>query len=143
MTSSSTDTRFADRPLNRCTACRQDFTSLRLFEAHRIGDHALDFPGHDHGRRCLDIEEMQAKGWEQDDKSRWLDPEKDTITRLVQERASFFPQGAYGDAPQPRRPSPDLYPENPPHPDNESWVANWKKERTATSALRTWLEENA
>jgi hypothetical protein len=74
MVASVTDPRFAHRPRNGCGACRQDFTSLRLFEAHRVGDHALDWPEHDNGRRCLDIEEMQAKGWTQDEKGRWYDP---------------------------------------------------------------------
>jgi hypothetical protein len=68
------DPRFAHRPLNGCGRCHQDFTSLELFDRHRVGDHALDWPEHENGRRCLDAEEMAAKGWEQDDKERWLDP---------------------------------------------------------------------
>ena len=68
------DPRFTHRPRNGCGACRADLTSLRLFEAHRIGDHALDFSEHENGRRCLDAEEMLARGWERDAKGRWHDP---------------------------------------------------------------------
>lgn len=72
--SSGSDPRFPHRPLNGCGACRQDFTSLRLFEAHRVGEHALHGPEHENGRRCLVIEEMQSLGWEQNEKGRWFDP---------------------------------------------------------------------
>jgi hypothetical protein len=68
------DERFAHRPLNGCGVCQTDFTSLRLFEAHRVGDHALDWAEDENGRRCLDVEERQALGWRQDDKGRWFDP---------------------------------------------------------------------
>jgi hypothetical protein len=52
-----------------------DFTSLRLFDAHRVGSYAYDWsPDHEDGRRCLDADEMQALGWQQDDKGRWYDP---------------------------------------------------------------------
>jgi hypothetical protein len=71
------------RPANFCSACGQDFTSVSLFDRHRVGVHAytyseglaLDPPVED-GRRCLDAEEMQAKGWELDARSRWVDPAK-------------------------------------------------------------------
>ena len=70
------DQRFRRKPQNGCSSCRQDFTSLRLFDLHHVGEHALDWPEHEKGRRCLDIEEMQARGWEQDEKRRWVDPER-------------------------------------------------------------------
>jgi hypothetical protein len=76
------DPRFPNRPLNGCGACHADFTSLRLFEAHRVGDHALDWPEHEKGRRCLDIEEMTEKGWEQDGKGRWFDPVRRDQARI-------------------------------------------------------------
>jgi hypothetical protein len=68
------DPRFAHRPLNGCGGCHTDFTSLRLFDAHRVGDHALTWPEHENGRRCRDAEEMTEKGWQQDDRGRWFDP---------------------------------------------------------------------
>jgi hypothetical protein len=68
------DPRFPHRPLNGCGECRADFTSLRLFEAHRVGDHALDYLEHEDGRRCLDVIEMAKRGWLQDAKGRWSDP---------------------------------------------------------------------
>jgi hypothetical protein len=81
MVASVTDPRFAHRPRNGCGACRQDFSSVELFDRHRVGEHSLDYPAHDNGRRCLDIEEMQAKGWEQDDKGRWTDPARASRVR--------------------------------------------------------------
>jgi hypothetical protein len=68
-------------PLNGCTGCGNDFTSTLLFDAHRTGVYAysleqglrLDPPRED-GRRCLDSQEMEAKGWELNDRGRWIDP---------------------------------------------------------------------
>jgi hypothetical protein len=69
------DPRFNQKPLNGCSGCRNDFTSTRLFDAHRVGTYAYDWsPDHEDGRRCLDSEEMQAKGWAEDDRGRWTDP---------------------------------------------------------------------
>jgi hypothetical protein len=77
------DPRFPRKPLNGCGGCRQDFTSLRLFDAHRIGAfESGNYQGHiedwslELGRRCLDVEEMAERGWEQDEKGRWFDPER-------------------------------------------------------------------
>jgi hypothetical protein len=55
-------------------ACGEDFTSLELFDAHHVGDHALDWPEHEDGRRCLDVDEMTERGWLQDVLGRWLNP---------------------------------------------------------------------
>ena len=67
--------------LNGCGACGSDFTSLELFDRHRVGTHAYTYveglrfdPPREDGRRCLSLEEMAAKGWEQDARSRWVDP---------------------------------------------------------------------
>ena len=76
------DPRFKEKPLHGCSSCRQDFTSTTLFDRHRVGVHEhtleqglrLDPPRED-GRRCLDTNEMTAKGWELNDRGRWLDPE--------------------------------------------------------------------
>jgi hypothetical protein len=40
------DPRFSETPLNGCSGCRRDFASLRAFDAHRVGEHSLDFPEH-------------------------------------------------------------------------------------------------
>jgi hypothetical protein len=79
--SSLSDPRFKQKPLHGCSGCRQDFTSLALFDRHRVGTYEytleqglkLDPPQED-GRRCLDTDEMKEKGWEQDDRGRWIDP---------------------------------------------------------------------
>lgn len=69
------DTRFKNRPLNGCGACCADFTSTRLFDAHRVGKHAYEFsPDRPDGRRCLATSEMVENGWKQDEKDRWFDP---------------------------------------------------------------------
>src|SRR6266487_1419995 len=61
------------------------------FDAHRVGlfvytyeqGLSLDPPRED-GRRCLDSEELQSKGWTQDGRGRWLDP-----VRVQAARESF------------------------------------------------------
>jgi hypothetical protein len=82
------------RPLNWCSSCRSDFASLRLFDLHRVGkfpqtgpadyrdrlragvvDPEKDWrPTVRFGRRCLDEDEMTAKGWAKDARGRWADP---------------------------------------------------------------------
>ena len=65
------DQRFKQKPLHGCSGCRQDFTSLALFDRHRVGLYEYTFeqglkldPPREDGRRCLDSDEMQAKGSE-------------------------------------------------------------------------------
>jgi hypothetical protein len=62
-------------PLNLCRGCGADFTSLRLFDAHRVGAHdyhwSADRPD---GRRCLSVDEMRMKSWRIDGRGRWTDP---------------------------------------------------------------------
>lgn len=74
-------------PLNQCSASGADFTSVRLFDAHRVGaqayDRSSDRPG---GRRCLSGAEMIANGWRQDDAGRWIDP-----ARVADARARLRP----------------------------------------------------
>ena len=68
-------------PLNGCGSCRSDFTSLKLFDGHRIGKHGFTYsegvamdPMREDGRRCLSVAEMTENGWVQDAKGRWFDP---------------------------------------------------------------------
>jgi hypothetical protein len=74
-------------PLNLCSACRADFTSVRLFDRHRVGAHAYDHsPDRPDGRRCLTVEEMLANGWDRDANGRWVDP-----ARIADARARLQP----------------------------------------------------
>jgi len=70
-----------ENPKNLCSPCEQDFASVTLFDAHRIGTHAYTYsegvamePMREDGRRCLNTAEMRAKGWALDDRGRWSDP---------------------------------------------------------------------
>jgi hypothetical protein len=64
-------------PLNLCRGCGCDFTSVKLFDRHRVGVHVYDYsPEQPDGRRCLTVEEMQSKGWERDARGRWSDPQQ-------------------------------------------------------------------
>lgn len=81
-------------PVNGCSGCGQDFTSLRLFDAHHVGDFALDWPENSKGRRCLDSDEMQAMGWERNARGRWVDPARAEKTRRHFEGAADMPLAA-------------------------------------------------
>lgn len=77
--------------LNYCRPCTHDFGSVSLFDRHRLGTHEYTFrqgldrdPPAENGRRCLSIQEMETKGWELDDRGRWVDPEK-----VAQARRAF------------------------------------------------------
>ena len=83
------DPRFSETPLNGCSGCRRDFASLRAFDAHRVGEHSLDFPEHEAGRRCLDVEEMPE--WLKDSRGRWT-------TQTLKARADRFSQHHQGAA---------------------------------------------
>jgi hypothetical protein len=78
-------------PANGCSGCGHDFTSTTLFDRHRIGAYEPgNYEGNladwtpELGRRCLDEEEMEAKGWELDHRGRWVDP-----VRLQASREAF------------------------------------------------------
>jgi len=71
--------------VNYCTACGNDFTSLRLFDAHRVGKHEfLASEQRPHGRRCLTQDEMLERGWVRHDSGGWIDP-----TRVEDARQRF------------------------------------------------------
>lgn len=68
--------------MNLCRACGHDFSSIRLFDAHRVGRHAHLFDAdHLDGRRCLDTDEMETMGWGQNERGRWGDPVESLRTR--------------------------------------------------------------
>lgn len=68
-------------PTNGCGGCGADFTSVSLFDRHRVGTHAYTYsegikqdPPVEDGRRCLDADEMRGNGWGRDARGRWQDP---------------------------------------------------------------------
>lgn len=78
-------------PLNYCRPCGNDFGSVTLFDAHRVGKHEYTHaeglqrtPPRSDGRRCLTVDEMHEKGWERNARERWIDPEK-----VAQARKAF------------------------------------------------------
>jgi hypothetical protein len=74
-------------PLNKCSPCGADFTGVKLFDRHRVGVHAYEWSRErPDGRRCLTLPEMQAKGWQEDARGRWIDP-----ARIADARARLQP----------------------------------------------------
>ena len=68
-------------PLNECASCGADFSSLRNFDKHRVGVHEYTYseglkmePMREDGRRCLDVDELDALGLIRDKHGRWADP---------------------------------------------------------------------
>jgi hypothetical protein len=80
--------------VNLCRACGLDFGSVSAFDAHRVGRHeytfseglSLDAPRED-GRRCLSVEELEAKSWGQDSRGRWRQPvDPEALLKLRESR---------------------------------------------------------
>ncbi len=64
--------------MNVCGACGLDFSSVKSFDAHRVGKHAYTYsegirmdPMREDGRRCLRVEELEDAGMAQDARGRW------------------------------------------------------------------------
>lgn len=71
------------KPLNLCRSCNQDFTSREGFDRHRLGNYGPgDYTGEpgdwmpELGRRCLSAVEMAERGWEQNERGAWFDPDR-------------------------------------------------------------------
>ena len=86
---------WTDTPLNGRTGCGHDFTCTTLFDRHRIGSYGSgEYLGNPAdwtpglGRRCMDAEEMEAKGWELNDRGRWTDPVRVQASREAFARAA-------------------------------------------------------
>jgi hypothetical protein len=82
--------------VNLCCTCGLDFTGLRDFDSHRRGKYPQSGPSEyldrlrdgliepdehdprrdDHGRRCLEADELAAAGWVQDRFGRWSHPRR-------------------------------------------------------------------
>lgn len=67
--------------MNGCSGCGQDFSSVALFDMHRVGKHEYSYsegcsmvPLREDGRRCLSTDEMTSKGWTLNSRNRWVDP---------------------------------------------------------------------
>jgi len=67
--------------VNQCGACGEDFGGLELFDRHRVGVHEYTFkegmgmtPPREDGRRCLEVEEMEERGWQETARGQWIDP---------------------------------------------------------------------
>jgi hypothetical protein len=98
--------------MNECSACRCDFTSLALFDLHRVGKYPQTGPADyfdrrrtgavnpeddwrataEFGRRCLEDDEMEAKGWVKDDRGRWSDPVQIQRARRSFKKATSEPR---------------------------------------------------
>src|SRR5262245_66473070 len=73
-----------------CTTCGRDFSGDWMFDAHRVG--VFDYrygeglkmdPPREDGRRCMDPEEMQERGW------RPMTDEEMRASRRDKHRAGF------------------------------------------------------
>jgi hypothetical protein len=56
--------------IQHCPVCHIDLGGTSIGDAHRVGP----FPD---GRRCLSVEEMDEKGWHQDERGVWHGASRD------------------------------------------------------------------
>lgn len=84
--------------MNECSACGLDFTGGPDFDSHRLGLYPQSGPSEyldrvraglvaedwrpELGRRCLEADEMAAKGWFTDRHGRWSHPRRVSPGRL-------------------------------------------------------------
>jgi hypothetical protein len=80
--------------MNLCSACREDFSSVSMFDQHRVGKHAYTYsqgvamdPIREDGRRCLSAAEMVSRGWQKDSRARWSDPRSIEAVRVAFSRS--------------------------------------------------------
>ena len=71
--------------LNQCSVCEEDFASVKSFD-----DHILSAPS-DPTFDCMQVSEMRAAGWEQNDRGRWSSPE--ALSRAQHARERFATSG--------------------------------------------------
>ena len=67
--------------MNQCSGCGENFNSVTMFDKHRVGKHEYTFAEGQaissmiiDGRRCLDTDEMDQKGWSRNIHGKWSDP---------------------------------------------------------------------
>lgn len=94
--------------MNGCRACGQDLGSLSAFDAHRRGTHDYTFveglrmdPPREDGRRCLDVDELEAAGWRRDRHGRWRTPRPDTEMPFWDRRSAKSGDGTPSPDPEP------------------------------------------
>ena len=56
--------------IEHCTACCHTFTGTTAGDLHRVGDHAVSVGPN--RRRCLTVEEMEARGMARNSKGHWM-----------------------------------------------------------------------
>ncbi len=79
--------------MNLCTVCGEDFGSVSAFDKHRVGTFDYTFtqgldmdPPRENGRRCLGVDEFEAKGFVRNARGTWSDAKK-----LESARRAFHP----------------------------------------------------
>ncbi|HQR98138.1 MULTISPECIES: hypothetical protein [unclassified Polaromonas] len=64
---------------NQCQGCKEYFNSSFAFNKHRHGDHGID-------RRCMTVDEMQAKGMSKNAAGFWISAAMpDAVTAEISE----------------------------------------------------------
>jgi hypothetical protein len=82
-------------PVNLCTACNEDFSSVEAFSRHRVGKHEYDWsPEREDGRRCLSVEEIEALGWKQNERGGWFDPVRSSRAESLGGRPGALARGS-------------------------------------------------
>jgi hypothetical protein len=79
--------------MNLCGSCDKDFSSIKGFDAHRVGVHEYTYsegvamtPMREDGRRCLSTDEIRTKGYEKNGSGRWHDP---AASKAVRNRFNY------------------------------------------------------
>lgn len=78
--------------MNLCSACKNIFSSVEIFDRHRVGKHEYTYEegllvDADNGRRCLNVNEMQELGWKSDAQGYWYDPVRSARASVLRGRA--------------------------------------------------------
>jgi hypothetical protein len=72
--------------MNLCPTCRQDFGSVRAFDAHRLGKHDYLYSDKQpDGRRCMSITEIRVQGFAKNAAGRWSLAQTLEAARVVRE----------------------------------------------------------
>jgi hypothetical protein len=80
--------------LNQCATCEEDFASVAAFDQHILS--APSDPSFD----CMQVSELEAKGWTRNERGRWSSPS----TRAAAQRVRDHREGASGPRPTPGTP---------------------------------------
>jgi hypothetical protein len=72
--------------LNQCATCEEDFASVDAFDQHILS--APSDPSFD----CMQVSELEAKGWRRNERGRWSSPR----TLAAAQRVRHHREGASG-----------------------------------------------